>query len=399
MKKVILAFSGGLDTSFCIPYLNEKGYDVVTVTVNTGGFTTNQLKEIAQKAKQLGALKHLEKDGQKDLYNNFATNLIKANYLKGGVYPACVGPERIVIAQAVAKVALEEKAEAVAHGSTGAGNDQVRFDLAFQALLPKVEIIAPIREEGLSRVEEVAFLEKKGFKVDATQKDYSINVGLLGTTIGGKETLSTAQCLPEGAFPNIPSPHSVNGKPIFISLGFEKGLPITFQGEKMHGVEIINQLNAAAASSGFGKDDHIGTTILGTKGRVGFEAPAMKILIKAHTELEKITLTSKQLFWKNTLGNLYGDLIHEGLYFEPLVKNFESFLNSANAFVEGEVALKLQQGLLFIESIKSPYSLMNNRLGKYGEKTGAWTGAEAKGFCKLYGLESANAFLTQQSHD
>ncbi len=399
MKKIILAFSGGLDTSFCVPYFKDKGYEVITVTVNTGGFTKDQLKEIKNQAKNLGSNKHFEIDAQNNLYKDFASYIIKANYLKGGVYPACVAPERNVIAAEIAKVAKQEKVACIAHGSTAAGNDQVRFDLALSALLPNCIILAPIRDEELSREQEVAFLKKKGIKIDSKKKEYSINVGILGTTIGGKETLNTEQELPEKSFPSVASFENAKEKPVILEIGFKKGLPISLNSKKMNGVKLINKLNKVAASCGFTKDYHIGTTILGTKGRIGFEAPAMKIIIKAHSELEKITLTSKQLFWKNILGNLYGDLMHEALYFDPIMKNIEAFLDSASNFVQGKVKLKIHKGLLSIISIKSPYSLMNNKYGAYGEKTGAWTGKDAKGFCKLYGLESINAFLTHNKND
>jgi len=399
MKKIILAFSGGLDTSFCIPYLKGKGYQVITITVNTGGFTTKQLKEIADQAKKLGSHKHFEVDAQEVLYEQFASYIIKANYLKGGVYPACVGPERNVIALEIAKIAKQENIACVAHGSTAAGNDQVRFDLALSALLSNCTILAPIRDEELTREQEVAILKKCGVHVDSSKKDYSINVGLLGTTIGGNETLGTEKTLPEDVFPSVKPFEEAQEQSALLEIEFVDGLPLSLNGKKMSGVKMINELDKIAEACGFGKDYHIGTTILGTKGRIGFEAPAMKILIKAHVELEKITLTSKQLFWKNMMGTLYGDLIHEGLYFDPIVKNLEAFLDSANEFVTGKVKLKIQKGLLTITSVKSPYSLMNNKFGAYGEKVGAWTGIDAKGFCKLYGLESVNAFLTHKQHD
>jgi argininosuccinate synthase len=399
MKKVILAFSGGLDTSFCIPYLKAKEYEVITVTVNTGGFSADQLQEIEKQAKKLGSCKHFEIDAQDSLYEKFASYIIKANYLKGGVYPACVGPERNIIALEIAKIAKKEKVNSIAHGSTAAGNDQVRFDLALTALLPNCTILAPIRDEELTREQEVEFLSKNGVPIDTSKKDYSINVGLMGTTIGGKETLGTEKMLPDHTFPNVKPIESAKEKPYLFELKFENGLPVSLNGKNMSGVKIINELNKGAAACGFGKDYHIGTTILGTKGRIGFEAPAMKILIKAHSELEKITLASKQIFWKDTLGTLYGNIVHEGLYFDPIIKNIEAFLDSVNEFVTGKVKLKVQKGLLTITSIESPYSLMNSKLGAYGEEVGSWTGADAKGFCKLYGLESANAFLTHNNDD
>ncbi len=396
MKKIILAFSGGLDTSFCIPYLMEQGYQVITATVNTGGFGKEELASIANKSAELGAVKHYEIDAQDDLYKDFVSYIIKANYQKGGVYPACVGPERNVIAIKLAEVAKQEYCKAVAHGSTGAGNDQVRFDLALRALIPGCEIIVPIREKNLTRKEEVEFLEKHGHKVDNVSKDYSINVGLLGTTIGGKETLNTLNVIPDEVFPTVKPIAETSEDGAEFSLTFDKGLPVKLDGETLSGQDLIQKINLLAGENGFGKDYHIGTTIIGIKGRVAFEAPALKVLIKAHTELEKVVLTSKQQFWKNTLGTVYGDLIHEGLYFDPVVKNIEAFLDSANEKVCGEVKVKIVKGNLTVTSIESPYSLFNSKLGTYGEESAAYSGMDAQGFCKIYGLESVNAFLTQQ---
>ncbi|MFH1720561.1 MAG: argininosuccinate synthase [Patescibacteria group bacterium] len=399
MKKTILAFSGGLDTSFCVPYLKKKGFKVVTVTVNTGGFSKKQLKEIAVQSKNLGASKHYEIDAQEELYEKFASYILKANYLKGGCYPACVGPERYLIASEIVKIAKKEESKYVAHGSTAAGNDQVRFDLSLHALLPGCTILAPIRDEGISRTKEIAFLKKHGVKVDSSQKDYSINIGLLGTTIGGKETHSTETALPDSAFPNVEPLNAVHQEPSTIAISFEKGLPVKLNGKKLSGIEIMYLIKLLAEAHGFGKDCHIGTTILGIKGKIGFEAPAMKVLIKAHSELEKIVLTSKQLFWKNILGTLYGDLVHEGLYYDPIAKDLEAFLDSASQFVEGEVEIKLFKGNLTITSMKSKHSLFNNKLGTYGEGAEMWTSTDAKGFCKLYGLESTNAFITHNNHE
>lgn len=396
MPKVLLAFSGGLDTSFCIPYLKQKGYEVITITINTGGFSEKQLQEIAVKSKALGALKHYQKDAQNELYDKFGSYLIQANYLKGGTYPACVGPERNVIAMEIAKIAKQEKVNVVAHGSTGAGNDQVRFDVALKALIPDCLIITPIRDENLSRDQEVQFLEKHGFKMEASTSKYSINVGLLGITIGGAETLKSEKELPEDIFPTVKTIDKSSNTAANFTIQFQHGLPIALNNKKLSGAELIKKLNTIAAVHGYGKDYHIGTTIIGLKGRIGFEAPALKILIKAHSELEKIVLTSKQLFWKNTLGTMYGDLVHEGLYCEPLLRNIEAFLDSADIFVEGTVGVKIHKGNLMITSLQSKYSLLQSKLGTYGEKTGAWSGQDAKGFCKLYGMESINAFLTHQ---
>ena len=396
MKKIILAFSGGLDTSFCIPHLQDRGYEVITSTVNTGGFSKEELLEISEKSKAMGAIKHFEVDAQNDLYEKFASYLIKANYQKGGVYPACVGPERNLVAEKIAEIAAEENVTHIAHGSTGAGNDQVRFDLALRALIPNCTIVAPIREHGLSREEECAYLAEKGFPVSEETKNYSINVGLLGTTIGGKETYGTKEELPDSAFPNVKGVNEAKNEPQKVTIDFEKGLPIALNGESMSGIEIIQKLNEIGASHGVGKDYHIGTTIIGIKARIGFEAPALKILMKGHSELEKIILTSKQIFWKNHLGNLYGDLIHEGLYFDPLIKNIEAFLDSASEKVSGKVVLTLHKGCIIVSSLESSHSLLGKD-GTYGELTGKWDGKDAEGFCKMYGLESVDAFIQHGS--
>ncbi|MBI4232728.1 argininosuccinate synthase, partial [Candidatus Peregrinibacteria bacterium] len=383
MKKAILAFSGGLDTSFLVPYLKEKGLSVITVTVNTGGFDKKELKEIAIKSKKLGSLKHYEIDATKVLYEKFASYIIKSNYLKGGVYPACVGPERLVIAMELAKIAQKENSNILVHGSTGAGNDQVRFDLTIKALCPKAMILAPIREHNFSREYESEFLKKHGHKVTAFCAAYSVNVGLLGTTIGGKETKNTYEEIPESIFPTVTPLDKTPEKSETITIKFKNGLP-----ESKDKVAYINKLNKIAAKHGYGKDYHIGTTIIGLKGKIAFEAPALKLLIKAHSELEKAVLTSKEIFWKNTLGQVYGDMIHEGLYFDPLIQDIEAFMDSASQNVSGEVNVKLHKGTITVSSIKSPHSLFNSKLGTYGENAGAYTGTDAAGFCKLYGLES-----------
>ena len=396
--KVLLAFSGGLDTSFCIPYLQQQGHQVITVTVNAGGFSKQELKKIAAKSKELGAEKHYEIDARQDLYDQFASYIIKANYLKGGVYPACVGPERTIIVEKIAEIAAREKSNIIAHGSTGAGNDQVRFDIMCQALLPHCTILAPIRDEGLTRAEEVAFLKKHGHPVSEKTKHYSVNIGLLGTTVGGKETHDTEKELPDNAFPTVQSLEDTPKNGEEVTLAFEKGLPAKLNGKKMTGIQIIQELNRIAAHHGFGKDYHIGTTIIGLKARIGFEASAMKVLIKAHAELEKTVLTSKQLFWKDHLGNLYGNLLHEGLACEPLREDIEAFLDSVSRHVDGTVTLKVQQGVLTVVSIHSEYSLLNTE-GVYGEETGTWDGADGKAFCKLYGLESVDAFILRNRNN
>lgn len=393
--KALLAFSGGLDTSYCIPYLIEQGYEVVTVTVNTGAFTREELDDIATRSAEYGAIKHHEVTATDRLYDEFVTYIIKANYLKGGVYPACVGPERVVAAIEIAEVAKQEEIMTIVHGSTGAGNDQVRFDLALHTLIPGVKIIAPIREQALSRAEEVEYLKTKGIDVSVETKEYSINVGLLGTTIGGKETLDTTSILPEHIFPYVKPIDETPDTAESLTITFEKGVPVALDGNKMPGITIIETLNSYGAKHGYGKDYHIGTTIIGLKGRIGFEAPALRMLIKSHTELEKITLTRFQQRTKQMLGQQYGDMIHDGLYFDPLVQDLEAFLDSVNQQVTGTVTVQLYKGNLTVTSMESKYSLMNSKIGKYGEEAGSWNGRDAEGFCKLYGFDGRNARSTQ----
>jgi argininosuccinate synthase len=393
--KALLAFSGGLDTSYCIPYLLDKGYEVVTVTVNTGAFTRDELDDIATRSAEYGAVKHHEVTATDRLYDDFVTYIIKANYLKGGVYPACVGPERVVAAIEIAEIAKQENIMTVVHGSTGAGNDQVRFDLALHTLIPGVKILAPIRENALTRAEEVDYLKTKGIEVSLETKEYSINVGLLGTTIGGKETLDTKSILPEHIFPYVKPIDETPDTAESMTITFEQGAPLAVNGSSTSGVEMIEILNAFGAKHGYGKDHHIGTTIIGLKGRIGFEAPALRMLIKAHTELEKITLTQHQQRTKQMLGQQYGDMIHDGLYFDPLVQDLEAFLDSVNQQVTGTVTVQLYKGNLTVTSMESKYSLMNSKIGKYGEEAGSWNGRDAEGFCKLYGFDGRNARSTQ----
>jgi len=310
---IVLAFSGGLDTSFCVPYLSET-YDtsVVTVTVNTGGVDAAEADAIEARAYDLGAAKHVLVDGRGELYADHLSYLIKGNVLRGDVYPLCVGPERVVQARGIVDVAHQVGAEAVAHGSTGAGNDQVRFDVALQILGgDDVEILAPIRELGLSREDSTAFLTERGFDVPADTTSYSINRGLWGTTIGGKETHTTHEPLPDDAYPDTVSPAEAPDTPLELTIDFEQGLPVAIDGEAMDGVALIERLNTLGAQHGVGRDIHVGDTILGIKGRVAFEAPAPLILVDAHRELEKVVLTKWQRYQKDHLADFYGMLLHE----------------------------------------------------------------------------------------
>lgn len=399
-KIALLAFSGGLDTTFCLLYLQELGYDVQTITVNTGGFQNEEAKKIDEYALKLGSKKHYNIDASDAMFTKFITPLIKANYLRNGIYPPCVGPERAIIVEEIYKIIKQNpEIKSVAHGSTGAGGDQIRFESYLQTILPKIDLIAPIRDLALSREKTLEYITQKGISFDVKNKDYSINIGLIGNTIGGKETLNTDKALPDYAFPSVKSTSSCDCKKIEFSVSFEKGELIALNDEKISGVEMIKKLNQLGAENCYGKGYHIGTSILGLKARLGFEAPGYKILIFAHSELEKITLTSQQIFWKNHIGNVYGNLIHEGHYYEPLLKDIEAMINSANCFVTGKVKLSIENGNLQIESIESKFSMFNKNVGTYGEIMSAWTGQDAKSFAKLHSFEAKNAYWVQNSSD
>lgn len=386
-KKVILAFSGGLDTSFLVPYLIEKGHSVYTATVNTGGFSAEEMSMIAKKSKDLGAYGHKEIDAIDELYDNFVVKIIQANYLRGGVYPACVGPERIVAAKKIAELASKMGIITVAHGSTGAGNDQVRFDLCLRAMMDDVEILAPIRDEQFTRPQEVAYLKTKGIEVPQKNLDYSINIGVLGTTIGGKETKTPLGLVPDEIYPNVATIKSAPDAGEELKIGFEKGVVISVNSQKMTGLKLIDMVKAIAQKNGVGRGTHLGTTILGIKGRIVFEAAALRVLIEAHKELEKSVLTSKQIFWKDHLGSVWGDSVHEGLYFDPVVEDIEAMIASSQKTVTGEVTIRLQKGNIIVVGSKSPYSLMDAKFASYGEENSFWNGRDAQGFSKIYGLE------------
>ncbi len=387
-EKIVLAFSGGLDTSFCIVYLKEKyNADVITVTVDTGGFDKQELKEIEGRAKKLGAVKHYTIDGKNQVFSGFVTYLIKGNVLRGGVYPLSVGAERVVQAQEVARIAIKEKAGAVAHGSTGAGNDQVRFDVALSVLAPRLKIIAPIRDTGISREDEIKHLNRKGFPVKPMAKEYSINRGMWGTTIGGGVLHDSWQSPPDSVFSVAPVEKAPN-KPAVMEIGFSKGIPVALNGKKAGGVYLVGALNKLGARHGIGKGIHLGDTILGIKGRIAFESPASIILIKAHQELEKLVLTKWQQFWKDHLSSFFGDLLHNGLYFDPAAKDIMALIDSSQERVGGIVKVKLFKGSISVIGCKSPYSMMNRAVATYGEGNLLWSGQDARGFCKIYGLQS-----------
>lgn len=397
-EKVILAFSGGLDTSYCALYLQEAGFDVITVTVNTGGFSPQDLCEIENKAKDFN-VKHYTINACEDFYTKIVTYLIKGNMLRGDVYPLCAGPERIIQASEVVGIAKKESASIIAHGSTGAGNDQVRFDLTCRILAPHIKIIAPIRQKKMRRIEEITYLKEKGYQVDTIIQEYSINQGLLGTTLGGKETLDSWESPPRKVYPNVQPIEKTPDEPKKMTLTFEKGVPVAIDKETFKGREVIKKLSEIGATYGVGVGMHLGDTIFGMKGRVAFEAPAMLILIQAHKELEKLVLTKRQLSWKKFLADAYQDMLHEGLYFDPIMRDIEVFLDHTQQRVCGKVNLVLLKGHVIIEGVKSAYSLMDKKMAIYGEENPLWEGRDAEGFCKIYGLQSvlANNIASQSN--
>lgn len=379
-KKVVLAFSGGLDTSFCVPWLiNEKGLEVHTVIVNTGGFSNEEAKSIEKRALQLGATTHTCIDAVEDYYNRGIKYLIFGNILKNNTYPLSVSSERFFQAMAVLNHVKKTGADFVAHGSTGAGNDQVRFDLVFEVLAPEVQILAPIRELCLSRQQEIDYLKEKGFDFSWEKSKYSINQGIWGTSVGGVETLKSSGVLPEEAYPSQVTDRGTER----ISLGFEKGEPVSLNGEKMAPVTLIHTLHKIASKYGIGRDVHVGDTIIGTKGRVAFEAPAPLIIVKAHHLLEKHVLTKQQLYWKDQLSNWYGQLMHEAQYLEPVMRNIETFLNDTQQFVTGDVEVELRPYHFAVLGCASKYDLMNSKFGEYGETNKSFSGQDVVGFTKV----------------
>lgn len=379
-QKVVLAFSGGLDTSFCVPYLiHKRNLEVHTVIVNTGGFSEDELNGIEERAKTLGAASHTTIDAVNDYYNKGIKYLIFGNVLKNNTYPLSVSSERFFQALAVLEHVKKIGADYVAHGSTGAGNDQVRFDLVFEVLAPEIKIIAPIRELGLSRQEEIDYLKSKGFNFSWEKSKYSINQGLWGTSVGGVETLKSSGILPEEAYPSQVTDQGVER----IKIGFEKGEPVSLNGEKMTPVQLIRALHKQASRFGIGREIHVGDTIIGTKGRVAFEAPAPLILIKAHHLLEKHVLTKQQLYWKEQLSNWYGQLMHEAQYLEPVMRNIETFLDDTQQFVTGEVDVELRPYHFSILACSTEYDLMNPVFGEYGEVNKSFTGQDVVGFTKV----------------
>ncbi|HHT60668.1 MAG TPA: argininosuccinate synthase [Bacteroidales bacterium] len=395
-KKVVLAFSGGLDTSFCVIYLKEQGYDVYTAIANTGGFSETELVKIEERAYQLGAVKHVTLDVTQEYYEKSIRYMIFGNVLRNGTYPISVSSERIFQAMAIINYAKEINADCVAHGSTGAGNDQVRFDLTFDVLAPEIEILTPTRDMCLTREYEIDFLKKHGVHFDFKKMEYSINKGLWGTSIGGKETLKSEQTLPEEAYP---SQITAKGEET-LELEFVRGELCAVNGVVYDNkVEAIRQVEAIAGKFGIGRDMHIGDTIIGIKGRVGFEAAAPIVIINAHKMLEKHTLTKWQQYWKDQLGTWYGMFLHEAQYLEPVMRDIETFLQSSQQNVSGKVIVKLRPYSYQLVGVESSFDLMKTDFGEYGEVNRAWTSDDVKGFTKILGNQMKIFYNVQKRNE
>jgi len=386
-KKVVLAYSGGLDTSYCVKYLkDDKGLDVHSVLVNTGGFTAEELVGVEKRAYELGVTTHTTIEETENYYESVIKYLVFGNILKNSTYPLSVSAERVSQAMAIAKHAQTLNADYIAHGSTGAGNDQVRFDMIFQSFLPEAEIITPIRDLQLSREEEIEYLKAKGVAMDFEKAAYSVNKGLWGTSVGGKETLSSHGYLPESAFPTQVTKES------------PEDLVLSFQEGQLHAVndkifdkphEAIQYLETLAGPFGIGRDIHVGDTIIGIKGRVGFEAAASMLTIKGHQALEKHVLTKWQIYWKDQIAAFYGNWLHEGQFMDPVMRDMEAMMQSTQKFVTGKVFITMLPYRFQVNGIESAHDLMSAKFGHYGEMNKAWTGDDVKGFAKIFGNQNA----------
>lgn len=394
-KKIVLGFSGGLDTTYCAKYLSEdKGYEIHSVIVNTGGFSEEELKKIEAHAYKLGVKSHTTVDAVKGYYDRIIKFLVFGNCLKNNTYPLSVSAERLSQALHIAEHAKKLNADAVAHGSTGAGNDQVRFDMIFHIMIPGVEIITPIRDMKLSREEEIAYLMSKGVEMNFEKAAYSINKGLWGTSIGGKETLNSKGMLPEEAWPTQVTKTGSEE----VKLHFEKGeLKAVNDQQFSHPVDAINHLQSIAGAYGIARDIHVGDTIIGIKGRVGFEAAAPMVILKAHHALEKHVLTKWQLQWKDTLAQFYGNWMHEGQILDPVMRDIEAYFISSQQNVTGDVFVQLMPYRFQVIGIESKYDLMSAKFGKYGEMNSGFTGDDVRGFSKIFGNQTSIWTSVQES--
>ena len=386
-KPIVLAYSGGLDTSFLVPWIAENYQrPIITVTVDTGGIDAAAARTLAERSQALGAIEHHQVDARADYFDQVLRFLIMGNVRRGQLYPLCVGAERVMQAQTIAHMARQLGTNMIAHGCTAAGNDQVRFEVALRTLAPDLEVLAPVRDKAFKRQDELDYLQKRNLPVPPTGAAYSINRGLWGVTIGGKETLTSSGSIPDQAWvltrdaftnPRAPERHVIS---------FKNGRPVALDGKQLSPVGVIEALEAVAAPFGIGRGIHLGDTIIGTKGRVAFEAPAAETLLTAHRELEKLVLTPRQQRIKDLVAQPYGDLVHEGQLLDPVCRDIEALLLSSQERVTGDVNVLFRPGSLFIEGVESPYSLMAASKGVYGEAAGEWTAADALGFSKIVAL-------------
>lgn len=387
-KSIVLGFSGGLDTTFCVKHFQDKGYEIHSIVVNTGGFSDQELKNIEAHAYKLGVKTHSSVNAIENYYERIVKFLIFGNVLKNNTYPLSVSAERLIQALHMAEHAKRLGADAVAHGSTGAGNDQVRFDMILNTVTPGIEIITPIRDLQLSREQEIAYLKEKGVEMNFEKAAYSINKGLWGTSVGGKETLSSNGFLPDEAWPTQMTKSETDSVPL--KLSFEKGELTAVNDQKFdHPTKAIQYLQQIAGPFGIGRDIHVGDTIIGIKGRVGFEAAAPVIIIKAHHSLEKHVLTKWQLSWKDQIAAFYGNWLHEGQILDPVMRDMEAMMTSAQKHVTGDVFIQLHPYRFQVLGIESPYDLMSAKFGKYGEMNSGWTGQDVRGFSKIFGNQVA----------
>jgi argininosuccinate synthase len=384
---ILLAYSGGLDTSFLVPWLSENHRrPIITVTVDTGGIDADSARTLRERSKALGAIEHHQVDARADYFEQVLRFLIMGNVRRGQLYPLCVGAERVMQAQTIARMARQLKTGTIAHGCTAAGNDQVRFEVALRTLAPDLTVLAPVRDGALRRAEELEYLQQRKLPIPPFGAAYSINRGLWGVTIGGTETLTSAASIPDNAWVLTRDAFSHPRNPERHTLSFEGGRPVALDGVRLDAVTLIERLDAIAAPFGIGRGIHLGDTIIGTKGRVAFEAPAAETLLTAHRELEKLVLTARQQRIKESVAAPYGDLVHEGQLLDPVCRDIEALLISSQQRVTGEVHLLFRPGSLFIEGVESPYSLMAASKGVYGEAVGEWTPTDALGFSKIVAL-------------
>ena len=386
-EPILLAFSGGLDTSFCVPWLIDTyRRPVITVTVDTGGIDAAAALSLAERSAKLGAAEHHLVEARGAYFDQVLKFLLMGNVRRGGVYPLCVGAERVLQAQTIAQMALSLKTKMVAHGCTAAGNDQVRFEVALRTLAPDLEIIAPVRDRAFKRPEQLKYLQDHQLPIPPHGAAYSVNRGLWGVTIGGKETLTSEGSIPDDAWVLSKDAFSALRPPERHCISFERGVPVRLDGVGLPAVALIEELERRAGPFGIGRGIHLGDTVIGTKGRVAFEAPAADVLINAHRELEKLVLTGKQSRIKESVAQLYGDWVHEGQHLDPVCRDIEALLVSSQARVSGEVNVLFRPGSVFVEGVASPYSLMKASKGVYGEVAGEWTPTDALGYSKMLAL-------------